>query len=410
MEDACLYTDDHWRQNEGSGDCAGHGHHFPCDPLSVWERGIIPTGARWYTALYTAGTPVIMLRVLLRGAGADGKTLVKFACVPAPCLASMDTSGDPNAPMYPMETCVFSGSASVCLTEMLRGIHFPESGMSLTIPLDECPYFVRHHPIQSIHATQIGHEVSNMVYPPSEPMFENLCGSVKFMRSLDLVSIVDGIPYIGFQRHTNLFGSNLELYTRYGNVILQRNRDGCSVISFKGSKNTTCLASLLAQLLGFDLYELCLSQKIPNNVLCVDESADPSALFGVHMVVAKINMGKRVAVTPGCLLETRILEIFGPRGAVRATFRTDDELNSLKFHILDWTGVYVWIWTMYPFFVGRKFCADAIANNATTLSVTSRGSITICFSWPNCIEWTECAVEATLGHCRMAALLLGAFC
>lgn len=165
------------------------------------------------------------------------------------------------------------------------------------------------------------------------------------------------------------------------------------------------MCNLISDLLGHDVYQQCLSQRIrPTGTLNTDDDDIP--LFGVHMAIVSMNIGKRISVAGNCALERTVANIFGHQGAVQPIFRMDDEVNAVKLQVTDWAHVCAWVAMAYPTYTPPTM---PIGGN-TTLSVTCRGALIVRYSWPNSIEWTEEARTATLDHTRMIALLLTACC
>lgn len=125
------------------------------------------------------------------------------------------------------------------------------------------------------------------------------------------------------------------------------------------------------------------------------------------MAVVTACLGKRLSVYPGNPLETTLHKILGPT-AVTSVNSLDDDSNSIKIRVLDWKAVESRS-NEIVFGENRNFTTDFYVRD-NTISVTSKGSVIIRFSWDTPIQWDDDVCEGIRKTCSHLCNLLRECC
>lgn len=162
----------------------------------------------------------------------------------------------------------------------------------------------------------------------------------------------------------------------------------------------------------------------------LDQSLGHDGFFDVHMCVVTANIGKRLYVCSGCALEHSVSNLLSPL-AIEVTPRVDLDTNTVKLHIKNWPELFSClirvktaefralhdlkhadIRDVFPSFPEWEdaACLGTDVGGDTTVTVTSRGSVILRFSWEKTIVWTSDLQSRVMRASDALCELLAACC
>lgn len=275
----------------------------------------------------------------------------------------------------------------------------------------------------------------DMFYQETPPAFVNICGCANFEPGLYLGATIDrergGKRLCTFARERTPFGICRQMCTVFGNVTVREMGKGDSMgssVSLKAVRDVGAVYGVIGDVLGrpvvSEMHNLRRRGSDPSGHTA---PVGHDGFFEVHMAIVTATLGKRLFVNEGCALETAFVRYVN-REAAAPSPRLDTDSNTVKIHVRDWVLLFADLarriereWETLYANCGRKIseCYPEYADCAaageiepggdSTVTVTSKGSVILRFSWDTPVAWgialEEKLMRASRVFCRLTRML-----